>query len=62
MEQNNNWTNQLLALEVGAEQEFDTKHYDAIMSTKTRLLRNDKGQWQTKKQIGSKTFTVRRTR
>lgn len=57
---NNNWTSQLLSLEIGDCKEFSSEFYESILSQRRKLEMRGKGVWTTKKERGSLTFKARR--
>lgn len=57
----NNWTAKLKAIEKGKENTFPSKFYDSILTVRRRLEREEFGTFQTCKERGADTFTVKRT-
>jgi len=55
----NEMTEELLKMKVGEMADKSHFNYDSFITTKTRLKRNGKGEWQSKLTKGQ--LTVRRT-
>jgi hypothetical protein len=53
-------TEQLLKMLPGETIELPISDYDSLLSLKSRLKRNGKGEWQSK--LNGKVLTVKRTR
>lgn len=49
----------LLSMKVGQTKEFNRIDYDTVISTKSRLKRQEKGEWQS--ELSKDGFFIKRT-
>lgn len=51
---------ELLNMKIGETKEFDRSDYDSVITTKSRLKRKQKGEWQS--DLSKQGFFIKRTK